>query len=53
MKTMVSEKLVGPDDLPVELLKLGLQQDRMSVVPVRVPSLSRTQHCHGVEIKKE
>ena len=25
----------------------------LSVVPVRVPSLSRAQRCHGVEIKKE
>ena len=28
MKVMVNEKAVGPDELPTELLKLGLQQDR-------------------------
>ena len=28
MKTMANEKAVGPDGLPAELLKLGLQQDR-------------------------
>ena len=28
MKAMANEKAVGPDGLPVELLKLGLQQDR-------------------------
>ena len=28
MKAMVNEKAVGPDGLPTELLKLGLQQDR-------------------------
>ena len=28
MKAMANEKAVGPDGLPAELLKLGLQQDR-------------------------
>ena len=28
MKAMANEKVVGPDGLPAELLKLGLQQDR-------------------------
>ena len=28
MKAMASAKAVGPDDLPLKLLKLGLQQDR-------------------------
>ena len=28
MKAMTNEKVVGPDGLPAELLKLGLQQDR-------------------------
>ena len=28
MKAMANEKVVGPDGLPVELLKLGVQQDR-------------------------
>ena len=28
MKAMTNEKVMGPDGLPVELLKLGLQQDR-------------------------
>ena len=28
MKAMANAKAVGPDDLPAELLKLGLQQDR-------------------------
>ena len=28
MKAMANAKVVGPDGLPVELLKLGLQQDR-------------------------
>ena len=28
MKSMANEKAVGPDGLPAELLKLGLQQDR-------------------------
>ena len=28
MKAMANAKVVGPDDLPAELLKLGLQQDR-------------------------
>ena len=28
MKAMTNEKAVGPDGLPAELLKLGLQQDR-------------------------
>ena len=28
MKAMANEKVVGPDRLPAELLKLGLQQDR-------------------------
>ena len=29
MKAMANEKAVGPDGLPAELLKLGLQQDRI------------------------
>ncbi|CAM9799616.1 unnamed protein product, partial [Ascophyllum nodosum] len=29
MKAMVNEKAVGPDGLPAELLKLGLQQGRI------------------------
>ena len=29
MKAMADEKAVGPDGLPAELLKLGLQQDRI------------------------
>ena len=28
MKAMTNEKVVGPDGLPAELLKLGLEQDR-------------------------
>ena len=29
MKAMANARAVGPDDLPAELLKLGLQQDRI------------------------
>ena len=29
MKAMTNAKAMGPDDLPAELLKLGLQQDRI------------------------
>ena len=29
MKAMANAKAMGPDDLPAELLKLGLQQDRI------------------------
>ena len=32
MKAMANEKVVGPDGLPAELLKLGLQQDRTIVL---------------------
>ena len=28
MKAMANKKAIGPDGLPAELLKLGLQQDR-------------------------
>ena len=32
MKAMANEKAVGPDGLPAELLKLGLQQDRTTLL---------------------
>ena len=32
MKAMANAKAVGPDGLPAELLKLGLQQDRTIVL---------------------
>ena len=32
MKAMANEKAVGPDGLPAELLKFGLQQDRTSLL---------------------
>ena len=35
MKAMANEKAVGPDGLPAELLKLGLQQDRTILLEVR------------------
>ena len=32
MKAMVNAKVVGPDGLPAELLKLGLQQDQITLL---------------------
>ena len=34
MKAITNEKVVGPDGLPAELLKLGLQQDRTILLEI-------------------
>ena len=53
MKAMTNVKAVGPDDLPAELLKLGLQQDRTSCgsfigLP---PSSGAREKSHGWQWK--
>ena len=41
MKAMANAKAVGPDGLPAELLKLGLQQDRTILLELHhLPSSS-------------
>ena len=45
-------RMTGPD-CAVMCNLTNTHTDTLSVVPVRVSSLSRTQRCHGVEIKKE
>ena len=44
MKAMVNAKAVGPDGLPAELLKLGLQQDRTILLELhRLTTLIRRE----------
>ena len=52
MKAIVNEKAVGPDRLPAELLKLGLQQDPdhpAGVPPTHHPRLAREESPTAVE----
>ena len=45
MKAMANAKAVEPDDLPVELLKLGLQQDR--TILLELHRLTALIWCEG------